>query len=426
MPLTVKEIEAARFGVQKERLGDGAGLFVRLYPSGRKSFQVLVSKGDGAPGRVWVALGDFPDITLKAARGRAVTVRGWSSEGLGAAAIRRRLTDHPEIVSPKRTTATNEVNGVPGKRAATFRQVAQVWFDRKRLGLKNGKHIAQNWSTIETYVLPTLGDRCIDDIKVLDVVEVFRPIWHVKNETARRTLGRVREVFELAKLEHGLQSNPADFSVDVAYGKLRRRTKHFGALDPESVPTFWEWLQDVHCDEDTRHLVGLMLLSAKRTGEVRFAEWRFFSQEDLIWTTPAELMKMGRAHRAPVSRQARVLLDNMRMLNGEKEHVFAKPRNRSGVICENAARLLVKRFEAGATGHGFRAAFKTWARGQRRYLPDAIEMALAHEPAKLEAAYQRADLLEERVALMQDWADFVTGGADPRSLGDLSTTTESP
>lgn len=127
-------------------------------------------------------------------------------------------------------------------------------------------------------------------------------------------------------------------------------------------------------------------------------------------------MKMGRAHRAPVSRQVRVLFDNMRKLNGARTHVFAKPRNRFGVMSENAARQLVQRFDPDITGHGFRAAFKTWARGQRIYLPDAIELALAHEPAKLEAAYQRADLLEERAAIMQDWADYVTDGRDPPTL----------
>jgi hypothetical protein len=34
----------------------------------------------------------------------------------------------------------------------------------------------------------------------------------------------------------------------------------------------------------------------------------------------------------------------------------------------------------------------------------------------LEAAYQREDLIEERAIMMQDWADYVTGGANPPSF----------
>lgn len=103
----------------------------------------------------------------------------------------------------------------------------------------------------------------------------------------------------------------------------------------------------------------------------------------------------------------------MRKLNGARTHVFAKSRHRFGVMSENAARQLVQRFDPDITGHGFRAAFKTWARGQRIHQPGAIEMALAHEPAKLEAADQSADLPKERAAIMQGWAEYVPGRRDP-------------
>ena len=56
MILTVKQIDAARFGLQKERMSDGAGLYLRLYPSGKRAFQVQVLKESGGTGRVWVSL----------------------------------------------------------------------------------------------------------------------------------------------------------------------------------------------------------------------------------------------------------------------------------------------------------------------------------------------------------------------------------
>lgn len=40
MPLNVKQIETARFGVQKERLSDGSGRYIRLFSNGAKRFQV--------------------------------------------------------------------------------------------------------------------------------------------------------------------------------------------------------------------------------------------------------------------------------------------------------------------------------------------------------------------------------------------------
>lgn len=228
-----------------------------------------------------------------------------------------------------------------------------------------------------------------------------------------RTLGCIREIFELVKLEYDLLHSPADFDPAIAYGRARRVRSHFGALRWERMPEFWDWLQAARCEEQTRQFVAMIALSAKRTGEVRFARPEYFA--DGVWTTPAEFMKMGRAHRVPLSSQAKVTLENALLLSTVPDRVFGKT-TRSGVISENAALNLVKRFDPEMTGHGFRASFKGWARSQRIYQPDAIEFALAHRLPPLVEAYFREDLLEERRVLMQDWADFVTGGEVPVTL----------
>jgi len=182
------------------------------------------------------------------------------------------------------------------------------------------------------------------------------------------------------------------------------------------MPEFWVWLQDVTCDETTRMATQLMVLTPKRTGETRFARWSLISPDRRVWTTTAEMMKARLPHRVPLSRQAQRVLDNAVLLTRGRDLAFSRRGTRSGTICENTILSLLKRFEPDLTGHGFRATFKTWARLQRRHDRDAIEYALAHVPTKLEEAYQRDDLLDERAELMQHWADFVTGGMVPRSL----------
>ncbi len=408
MALTVKHIEAAKHGIAKERMSDGSGLYLRLYPSGKKVFQVQVGKEPGSSSRVWVSLGVFPELSLKEARDVAGWVRLQSSRGWTADRIRTALRSD--------NGATGDAPANAPTRQVTFREVAEVWFKRKRAGLKNGKHIDQNWNTMVAYAFPTLGNRPICEVARLEVVEALRPIWHSKNETARRTLGRIREVFEVAKLEHDVGISPADFDPKIAYGHVRRRTKHFGALVWERVPEFWAWLQEAPCDEQTRQFVMLLVLSAKRTGEVRFARPGFRNARASTWTTPAELMKRGREHRVPLSPQAEIVWENALLLTQDPAFVFGKPRNRSGVICENTALKLVKGFDPSITGHGFRSSFKGWARAQRRYEHDAIEFALAHRLPPLEEAYLREDLLTERRILMRDWADYVTAGNLPARL----------
>jgi integrase len=54
-----------------------------------------------------------------------------------------------------------------------------------------------------------------------------------------------------------------------------------------------------------------------------------------------------------------------------------------------------------ATAHGFRSSFRDWA-SENGYARDLAERALAHTVAnKVEAAYHRTDLLEQRRPLME-------------------------
>ena len=427
MPMTVKQIEAARFGVDKERMSDGSGLYLRLFPNGAKRFQVQIARAPDDRGRGWVTLGDYPALGLKAARGLAAQARAMADEGLTIDAVREALE------GPGQSASSGSSSSGPGRKRGNASQVVETpgagillrdaakrWFENKRPTLSNGKHINQNWNTIATYVLPHLGDRPVASIKRREVVETLKPLWHVKKETAARTLGRLKEIIELARLEHDLEiPNPAVFCTRTAFGYAPKRTVHFASLTPERMPEFWAWLQDVECEENIRLATQLLVLTAKRTGETRFAEWSFFTSGHSIWNTPKGLMKARVPHRVPLSRQAKVVLDNAAVLTTGKRLVFSKPSTKSGTISENAILGLVKRFEPDLTGHGFRASFKTWSRLQRRYERDAVEYALSHVPEALEEAYMRDDLLTERAELMQDWADFVTGGEDPPLLSEL-------
>ena len=57
--------------------------------------------------------------------------------------------------------------------------------------------------------------------------------------------------------------------------------------------------------------------------------------------------------------------------------------------------------------HGFRSTASTLL-NERGYRPDVIEAQLAHgERNAVRAAYNRAEYLDERRAMMQEWADYL-------------------
>jgi len=69
-----------------------------------------------------------------------------------------------------------------------------------------------------------------------------------------------------------------------------------------------------------------------------------------------------------------------------------------------------------ATAHGFRSSFRDWC-SEQGYSRDLAERSLAHTIRdKVEAAYHRTDLLEQRRELMNAWENFVVGG-EPAEQG---------
>jgi integrase len=127
-----------------------------------------------------------------------------------------------------------------------------------------------------------------------------------------------------------------------------------------------------------------------------------------VWTVPRT--KSGVEHRVPLPDAAIAVLRRVKELGLRGEFVFPSP-DRPGQSLSNGAMLAVleRMCHGDLTAHGFRATFKTWASERTNFARDVIEGALAHAVGnKVEAAYQRGDLIEKRRRLMDAWAQFIS------------------
>jgi integrase len=129
-------------------------------------------------------------------------------------------------------------------------------------------------------------------------------------------------------------------------------------------------------------------------------------------------MKMKREHLVPLPRQALSLLRQLRNINGDAQFVFAGSNPRKHISNNTLLYALYRLgYHSRMTGHGFRALASTILneereRGSHSFGADVIERQLAHlERNKVRGAYNRAEYLRERVAMMQWWADFLDGEA---------------
>lgn len=272
---------------------------------------------------------------------------------------------------------------------------------------KNAKHKAQWFATVRAYAFPVLGKKKLSEIKKTDVLEVLRPIWSTKTETASRVRGRLENIFSYAVTDGLMEFNPAiwrgNLDRDLPPPSKIQIVEHHEAMPldvlQEKITCFYP------ASDRTRQVILFTILTASRVGESVPARWDEIDWENRIWSVPPERRKDQKPypHRVPLSDQAMELLNSIERKGKE---IFCLKADDLGSRY-SLAHLLQRITKTTATMHGFRSTFRDWA--AENGVPDTIaEKCLMHVTGNaVVQAYQRSDLLEQRREVMQAWADAV-------------------
>lgn len=153
--------------------------------------------------------------------------------------------------------------------------------------------------------------------------------------------------------------------------------------------------------------------------------WDEIDLDKEVWIIPADRMKAKTAHRIPLSPRAIEILKHQQEHplhedNQETSLVFPSIRDQV-MLSDMTLTALLRRLKAQsdtpgriATAHGFRSSFRDWC-SEMGVSRDLAERSLAHTiKDKVEAAYHRTDLLEQRREVMIAWERFLTGKQDEK------------
>ena len=362
------------------RYGDGRGgngLFLNVKPTanGRLS-KSWVQRIRVANQITHIGLGGFPIVTLAEARKKAVENRRTIAEGRDPRGV-----------------------GIP-----TFRDGLEKVLELQRPNWRSPKSEKQWRSSLEAYASELMHKR-VSKIQSGDVMDVLRPIWNSKRETARRVRQRIAAVMKWAIAQGHRPDNPAGEQVLQALPKNGVKRKHQPALPHGGVGRALETIRATEAWPSTKLAFEFLVLTASRSGEVRRASWKEIDLDEAVWTIPGERMKANREHRVPLSERALEVLIEVGEFSSGGKLIFPSPTGRP---LSNATLSKLCRDNAiGAVPHGFRSSFRDWC-GETGQPRDVAEQALAHVVKnKAEAAYARSDLFDRRRTLMEAWSRYV-------------------
>jgi integrase len=407
----LKPLQIAR-KLSPGRYGDGGGLYLQVGNNETKSwiFRYRVGKREREMG-----LGAYPATTLARAREKAAACRQLRQDG----------KDPIEVRDAEQRAAQAEA-----VRQMTFKECAEGYIADNQHAWKTKKHLTQWRNTLKRYAYPVIGHLPAREVDEPLVLQVLRPIWHTKTETATRVRGRIECVLDWAKVQKQREGeNPARWRGNLAMVLPKQsdiqQVRHHPALPFERISEFLVALR-MRDSSVAAYALEFLILTVGRTNEVLEGRWTEItgSGASALWVIPKERMKSERDHRVPLSAAAWAVLETVRPLAQPGDYIF--PGFKRGRPLSNMAlEMLIRRmngktqppFWCDVNGeaivpHGFRSTFKDWASERTSFANEISEMALAHAiEDKTEAAYRRGDLMLKRRKLMDAWARYCNARA---------------
>lgn len=398
MKLTDTKCRNAKPAVKAYKLPDGHGMYLEIMPHGSKLWRMKyrhpITRKENR-----ISLGSYPEVSLQEAREKLYAARKQHAAGIDPAQAKKDVLRHARL---------NAGN--------TFENVAREWHEHNK-GKWSESYSSDQLRRLEADIFPQMGYRPIADITSPEVLEVIRKIENRgAHELARRAMQTCGQIFRYAV---GTGKAASDPTRDLQ-GLLKPSKKgHFAALDAKALPEFLAALNknEARLYAQTLRAMRLLMLLFVRTSELIGAKWEEFDLDAGVWEIPAERMKMKRPHIVPLSRQAVAILKEQKELTGKWSWVFPNIGKPLKHMSNNTILVALKRmgYKGRMTGHGFRALAMSTIKEKLGYRHEVVDRQLAHAPRnKVDAAYDRAQFLDERKVMMQDWADYIdtvaTGG----------------
>lgn len=390
MALTDLQIRKAKPKDKPYKLYDALGLFVLVNPNGSKLWRQKY-KLHGKE-RV-LAHGSYPSISLAEARRKRDDMRE-EIDGGNDPALQKKLD---KIAAETQARTTFKLVAEEHIENLAERDLAPATMRKKR------------WYLLD--LASPLHDRPIGEIKPPEVLYLLKSIEKSgRRETAKKMRGAMAEVFRLAILTMRAENDP---TAAIKGALIPPRVTSRAAITDEAQ--FGALLRDFEDFTGYRIIVEAMkfqILTMSRPGEVRGAKKQEFDLEARTWTVPAERMKMRRDHVVPLSDQALAIIEDNWPDIDAIDLLFPSLISTRKWLSENAFNSALRRMgyeKEIVTSHGFRATASTIL-NERGFDAGVIEAALAHQDKNvIRRTYNRSTYFDQRVTLMQDWANLVDG-----------------
>jgi integrase len=379
-----------------DKHSDGRGMYLLVKAAGKYWRMDYTYAGK----RKTLALGVYPDLSLKAAREARDKARELLATDIdpGDAKKDAKRARIAAAANTFETFARRWLTITAHDRAEVTQTKISTWFEKD--------------------VFPFIGRSPLSALTGRDILDkvLNRVVARGAIDTAHRikqVCGQVLRAAVVARLIG------RDVTADLRESLPTPAQEHFPAITgPQQAGALMRSIFDYGGHPYTVAALKLSALVFVRPGELRGAEWAEIDLGAAEWRIPGSKMKMKVDHVVPLATQAVAILRSMHLLTGHGRYVFPSLRSGERPMSENTVNAALRGMgysNTVHTAHGFRAMARTILDEVLAQRVDLIEHQLSHNVRDVNGrAYNRTTHLPARRVMMQTWADYLdslrTGG----------------
>lgn len=391
--LTDTAVKNVKQGDKPFKLYDEGGLFLLVTPTTKKGGKRwrLKYRFDGK--EKLLAIGTYPEVTLKEARIRRDEAR-------------KLLANHQDPSEVKKAHVVAKQLDAE----STFEAVAMEWFQVKISSL-SASHSNRTAAYLKNDLIPYLGKLPIGEIKAPALLECLRRIAARKNKQGNpvtETANRVREQMgQLWRYAIATGKADRDIAADLRGALEAHVQKNFSHItDPRLLGQLMRDVESYGGAPVTVAALRILPLVFTRPMELRMAKWADIDLDLREWRFFSSKTKID--HIVPLATQVVELLRGLQPHTGMGEFVFGV-RSGQRPLSEITINQALKSLGYGSDiihPHGFRHTAATML-AEMGWDESMIDRQLSHLTPGVKGVYQKAKYIEDRTKMMQAWADYL-------------------
>src|SRR5262245_14071119 len=388
--LSTRRIDAlkpARTGKRYQLMDEMVpGFGVRVTDTGQRTF-ILRTRFPGSSNLNRRALGDYPSLSLEAARDKARKWRALVQQGKDPAAEERP--------------------------ASTFASVAEAWFAEVVRAERKARDVERE---VRKEFVARWANRPITSITAADTVDVIRAKKRTAPAQARNLLGHLKRLMAWAgdMQVYGFTVSPIAHLRPAAL--VGEKASGNRILSDQELASLWRTAGDIGYPWGS--VYRILILTGLRLNEVADARWAEFDLPAKLWIIPAARMKgknhKARPHAVPLTESVLDILHSLPQFMGG-DYLFSTEYGAKPVWMGSKVKKRIDALMGNPppwTNHDIRRTVRSGL-SRLKVSEEAREAVLAHVRPGIKGTYDRHDYLEEKREALELWGEKIMSLVNP-------------